>query len=203
MTLWHEMSERLARPDWIQLATLLLVALVFTWFVTWPTHPQDAHDGWYLLAQVRSAGLALLALGYGSFLARSPRREKLGSLLAVLSLNVLTMPFEVISYALSYPGQPLPYLLGVSLLDSVALFGLGLTLGALLATLHLEALLPLLAPAALAGLVFVDLRLGLTLLNPLTALSAVAPLHLGLMTVIALSTLVYLLRSQAHPEVAS
>lgn len=203
MTLWREMSERLARPDWIQLATLLLVALVFTWFVTWPTRPQDAHDGWYLLTQVRSVGLALLALGYGSFLARSPRREKLGSLLAVLSLNVLTMPFEVISYALSYPGQPLLYLLGVSLLDSVALFGLGLALGALLATLHLEALLPLLAPAALAGLVIVDLRLGLTLLNPLTALSAVAPLHLGLMAVIALSTLVYLLRPQAQPEVAS
>ncbi len=188
MTLLHDLGERVGRADWVQLSILFFGALLFILFVTWPSRPGEAHNGWYALSQARMGGLALLALGYGTFMAASPQRERRATLLALLALALLSSPLEVAAYALSYPAPPLGYLLALAVLDSAALFGIGLLLGRVVRWLHLGLLLPLVGPAALVGLVFLDSALGLNLVNPLAALSVVGFIHLGLMALAALLT---------------
>jgi len=191
------LSHRLARSDLLQLATLFFAVLFFSFVITWPSAPSASNDTWFSVAQARILCLSLLALGYGSALLEVKKsqvnkvalRVALG---ALLCLALLSAPVEVMSYALSYPSLPLPYSLGLMLLDTYALFGVGMLLGRLLGIIRLRALLPLAVPAVLVGLIMADLALGLELLNPLSALSQVSLAHLGVMATIAVVTSLYL-----------
>ena len=199
-------SQRLARSDLLQLATLFFAVLFFSFTITWPSTASASNDTWFSVAQARILCLGLLALGYGSALlnVKKGKVNKLDLRVAIgalMCLALLSAPVEVMSYALSYPSLPLPYSLGLMLLDTYALFGIGMVLGRLLGFLRLRALLPLAVPAVLVGLIMADLALGLGLFNPLSALSQVALPHLATMATIAVLTSLYLFTpSKAQPS---
>ena len=186
-------TERFRDADLSQLGTLFFTAVLFSFFVAWPTR-HEANNSYFAVSQVRLVGLALLALGYGAHSVKRERTWQRGTLGALVSLALLSSPLEVASHALSFPGVPLAYSLSLALIDTVALFGLGLSLAAALHFLRLNALLPLAVPALLVGFVFVDITLGFSVASPLGALSSVAPWHLGLMSALALATVAWLSR---------
>ena len=186
-------AKRFRQSDMVQLGTLFFSVVLFSFFVAWPTRPA-ANNTWFAVSQVRLLSLALLALGYGAHVLGQARRQQRGTLGALLCLALLSSPLEIAAYALSFPELPLFYSLGLGLLDTAALFGLGLALAAVLHFLRLSALLPLAVPALLVGFVFVDIGLGVRLTSPLAALSGVAPWHLGLMGALSLATLAWLSR---------
>lgn len=190
------LSHRLARTDLIQLATLFFAVLFFSFIITWPASVSSSNDTWFAVAQARILCLSLLALGYGSAVTRQKKVEMRTVAGALLCLALLSAPVEIMSYALSYPPLPLGYSLGLMLLDTYALFGVGLVLGRLLGYLRLRALLPLAVPAVLVGLIMADLALGVGFANPLSALSNVSLPHLATMSVVAFLTTLYLLTPQ-------
>lgn len=198
-------SHRLARSDLLQLTTLFFAVLFFSFVITWPSAVSASNDTWFAVAQARILCLSLLALGYGSTLltVKEGRVNKLDLRVAIGALSCLALlsaPIEVMSYALSYPPLPLPYSLGLMLLDTYALFGLGMALGRLLGLLRLRALLPLAVPAVLVGLIMADLALGIELLNPLSALSSVSLPHLAAMATLAVLSSVYLFIPSKAPS---
>lgn len=184
------LRARLLGSEWLQVATAFFAALLFAWLITWPSRAEQPNDGWYALAQVQLAGLALLALAYGIHLRE--REQQLGALLATLTLALLSAPLALMAYALSYPSVPLGYALGLGLLDSSAFFGLGLAAGAALRALRLSLLSPILAPALLVGGVALDSALGVNLLNPFAAILALSWPHLLVMAAAAAMTALWL-----------
>ena len=199
MTLLQKVSARLTRSDLLQLSVLFFAVLLVSSVTAWPTRPNEANDSWFILSQMRLGGLALLALSFGAVESRLSKSEQGMTVLALLVLALVTAPLEVASYALSFPPSPLWYSLTLACLDSLALFGLGLLLGKALALIHLRALLPLVVPAALVGLVAADIWLGVALVSPLAASNALAPFHLGAMGAVALATVFYLLPFRLTP----
>lgn len=193
MTLLQAVSTRLTRSDMLQLSVLFFAVLLVSSVTAWPTRPNEANDSWFALSQARLGALSLLALGFGAVQSGFAKAEQGVTVLSLLALALLSTPLEVASYALSFPSQPLWYSLMLALLDSLALFGLGILLGKLLALIRLRALLPLAVPALLVGLVAADIWLGVALVSPLAAADALAPLHLGAMGAAALLTTFYLL----------
>ena len=200
MSLLRAVSTRLARSDFVQLGALFFAILLFSLIIVWPTNPAEANDTWFALSQARLICLALLSLGYGSLSADYARYDQRSAAGALLSLALLSVPLEVASYALSYPPQPLGYTLGVTLVDTLALFGVGLVVGKGLSLLRLKALLPLAVPGVLVGLVMADIALGFVLFNPLSALNTAEFRHLGMMGIIALLTLFYLSLKPSEPR---
>lgn len=186
-------AERFRGSDLVQLATLFFTIVLFSFFVSWPTRPA-ANNAYFAVSQLRLLGLSLLALGYGAHVLGQDRKLQRSTLGALLSLALLSSPLEVAAYTLSFPELPLVYSLGLGFLDPTALFGVGLVLAALLRFLRLSILLPLAVPALLVGFVFIDISLGVGLTSPLAALSGVAPLHLTLMSALAVATLGWLAR---------
>ena len=189
----EHVAERFRGSDLVQLATLFFTIVLFSFFVSWPTRP-TANNAYFAVSQLRLLGLSLLALGYGAHVLGQDRKLQRSTLGALLSLALLSSPLEVAAYVLSFPELPLVYSLGLSFLDPTALFGIGLALAALLRFLRLSILLPLAVPALLIGFVFIDISLRVGLTSPLAALSGVAPLHLALMSALAVATLGWLAR---------
>lgn len=181
-------AARLSRQDMLQGMTVLLAALCLVLALRWPSGAALVNDSWYVLAPVRCALLALAGLAWGTALGCRPRQRDLGeayvpsphappldhpgwryevlaTLVAVVGLVVVTTPFDVLTYAATYPTTSLAWSLAAPLLAAVGYFGLGLALGRLARLSHTVALLPLLVPAVLAGAVWLDLALGVRLLN--------------------------------------
>lgn len=213
MNLLRNLATRFSRADITQLSTLLFTLLVIALIFAWPTSNLLANNSWDNVAQLRLLALSLLAIGYGGALSAFPdirnkdaavarerllnhKRAQRSTLAALVSLAVLSSPLEIAAYAASYPPQPLWWSLVLALIDTVAMFGLGLGLGKLLETLRLSLLLPLAVPATLAGLIALDLVMGIPLGSPLAALTGINYAHLALMSLLALFT-VYLLSQPA------
>lgn len=211
MSLLDSVAARLSRPDMLQGSVLLFVALGFTLAVSWPTGISLVNEAWFSIAPVRTTVLAFGALGYGALLGARPRRrtdrvtdsgalpqpdfgtpawhhEAAATLGAIAVLTVVTAPFEVVSHAASYPGTDVVWSLLVPFLTVGGYFGLGLLLGRAAATIRLRALLPLLVPAVLAGGAWLDLSLGVTLVNPWTAALSYSPLFAGVLCILSLVT---------------
>lgn len=211
MTPLQTLSQRFARADLTQLSTLLFVLLVITLAFTWPGSGLQPNDSWESVAQLRLIALTLLATGYGASTStlnplsklnlaqktRQLRLEQRTTLAALSLLAILSAPLEVAAYAASYPSQALAWSLGLALLDTIAMFGVGLGLGRLLSILRLRVLLPLAVPAVLAGLITLDLALGMPLGSPLAALAGIHYGHLVLMGTVAVITL-FILSQSAH-----
>jgi hypothetical protein len=171
--------ERLRGGDLPQFGLLLLALLVTTLVVTWPARPGLPNESWYTVSQTRSVLVALLALGYGMGLPLATARGAAGTALAVLLLAITTLPLELVAHAGSAPATPAWWAWLVTPVATAGHLALGALLGVVVRRLRLTALAPLLAPAVLVGAVAIDVRLGVTLLNPLTAALQVAPGHLG------------------------
>jgi len=171
--------ERLRAGDLPQFGLLLLALLVATLVVTWPARPGLANESWYTVSQTRSVLVALLALGYGMGLPLATPRAAAGTVLAVSLLAITTLPLELVAHAGSAPATPAWWAWLVTPVATAGHLALGALLGIVVRRLRLTALAPLLAPAVLVGAVAIDVRLGVTLLNPLTAALQVAPGHLA------------------------
>ncbi|HEX7004646.1 MAG TPA: hypothetical protein VF168_10725 [Trueperaceae bacterium] len=174
-------AQRVAQPDAQQYLALYLIAMLFALMAAWPTDSTPVNDAWFTLAYTRAAALGLLGLGYGaSKAAASPAEQALTA--AMLGLfALLALPLELAAYAASYPATPLPWVVPLPALTALAMYGLGLLLGKFLGLLRLQPLVPIAVPAALAGMVALDVGLGLNLLNPFTAAVRVSWAHLALL----------------------
>ncbi len=194
LTLLGLLERRLQRSDMVQIFTLSFAALIFVVTTRWPVPEATANEAWFALAQSRLVVLGLLALGFGSAYARRPGQHQAVTGLAIVVFALLTIPLDVATFAASMPAVPLWWTLVLPLVDTIALFGIGLLLGRLMGALRLTALLPVAVPALLIGFVALDVQLGLNVLNPLTASVNYAPAHLAAMAVTAAATAGYLLR---------
>lgn len=206
MSWLNAVAERLARSDMVQLVALAFVAFTLTIALSWPSGGRVVNESWYSLAPVRSTLLALLALGFA--LTHGPsgeganwRREARVSLLALLTLALLTAPFEVVSRAASYPAVDPWWSLVQPLLVVPAYFGLGLLLARVTGRWRLGWSLPLLVPAVLVGLVWIDLTLGRTLFNPWAAPLALPWGFAAVMGAATLATTLWLTINAAPREV--
>jgi len=191
-------AERLRQTDMLQILALVLAALLFVLAVAWPG-PGEPNETWFPLAQTRLTLLALTALGFGAA-EWSRARPQLGATVAALMLFVvLSAPFDVASYAASYPAVPLWWTTLLPFVDTPAYFGVGVLLGRVAHALRVSALLPLLVPGLLVAGIALDVRLGVALVDPLTAPLTVSGAHLAVMGAIALTTLTLLLRRGRAP----
>jgi hypothetical protein len=163
------LEARLRANDVTQVATLVFAALVVTLVTVWPSAPRSVNESWYAFAQTRGVVLALLALGFGATAAGESARRSVTTGLAVVLIALLTIPLEIAAYAASYPATPLWWSLTSIAVAPGAYFMLGLGLGAAASRLRLGAFLPLLVPGVLIGMLMLDIRLGWTMFNPLTA----------------------------------
>ncbi|CAN5677441.1 hypothetical protein BH23DEI1_BH23DEI1_13750 [soil metagenome] len=187
----HDVEARVRASDVTQVATLVLAALVITLVTVWPSTLGATNESWYAFAQTRSVLLALLGLGFGATAVNERGRRGVGTAVAVFVIGLLAIPLEVATYAATYPATPLWWsFVGITLAPS-AYFALGLALGALTARLRLGAFVPLLVPALLVGLLMLDVRLGWTMLNPLTGAVAVSPWYLAVMLALALASVAW------------
>jgi hypothetical protein len=188
------LTERLTRSDFIQIATLFFAVLLFVLLATWPSG-ERANNSWFILTQARMVALAFLALAYGAGTSNKGGLEQRSTLLALLVLVLLSVPLEVASYAASYPTTPFVWSFGLTLLDTLALFGVGLLIGSMLTRLRLRGFISIAVIAVMVGLFSVDQLLHVNIFNPLTTLHVVAPFHLGAMTILAILTVWKLLRT--------
>lgn len=203
MSWLNAVSERLARSDMVQLVAFAFVVLTLTIGLAWPSGGRVVNESWYSVAPVRSTMLALLAFGFaltqGPFGAGATwRREARVSLLALLALTLLTAPFEMVSRAASYPAIDPWWSLAVPLLVVPAYYGLGLLLARVTSRWRLGWSLPLLVPAVLTGLVWLDLRVGRTVFNPWAAPLALSWWFAAVMGVATFATTLWLIADVAR-----
>lgn len=189
------LGRRLCQADMTQLLVGFFALLLFVLAVTWPQGVGSVNDSWYALVQTKTVALVLLSLAYGSVGHAASRQTLTLTLLALLCFHLLGIPFEVASYAASFPGTPLWWPLVAVTLDITAFFGVGLSAGRVLAQARMEALIPVLAPLILIGIVCIDIWIGRALLSPFTTVTTVAPAHLVVTGVLSAFTAVTLLRT--------
>ncbi len=179
MNVWREADARLRSSDMAQVGLLSLAVVGAALVIAWPARTGIAHEGWYAVAQTRSVVVALLALGYGTTLPHQPTLRAWGTALAVVIVALSALPLELLAHSASVPATPVWW---SWVMTPVAVAG-QLTLGAVIGTmarwLRLGSLVVVLVPAAIAGAVALDIRLGVTTFNPLTAALQVAPAYLA------------------------
>lgn len=202
MIFFTNLNKRFSQPDFIQMSLLFLTVLFFAFLITWPTANFVETNSFFAVSQVRLVGLLLIALSYGSVFSLKPLAEQRVTAIAVLALSLFSAPFEVASYAMSFPPLPLYWSLLITTIDTLAFLGIGFSLGYSLSFLRLRFLLPLAVPSILVAVVAADILINTALLNPLTALTLISLPHLFLMTVCATLCLVYL-RPRKEPSTSS
>ena len=189
-----DLSDRLKQTDMLQFMTLFFALQMVVLFATWPTNNQLANDSWFALMQLKALSMTLLGVGYGSHLSNHPASSQRITCLALCTIVILSFPFDLSSYAASFPATPPAWTLIILPLSTTAMFGLGLLLGHISSFLRIRALLPLSIPALIFGLFALDISLGHPISNPFSAITTVAPYHLIFVTIISLLTLRYVLR---------
>ncbi len=194
------LPERLGRNDMLHVFTLYLFALVLVLATRWPSEALPVNESWFSLAPARLALLQLIALAYGAHRSTDPPVEQRLTLMALALFVVVSIPFDVLTYAASYPVTPLAWSLTVPFLNAAAYFGLGLLLGRLAGLARLRSLLPILVPALVIAGIWLDVRLQLTLFNPFVAAVQVAPAHAVLMLAATVLTIAFTLRRGPRPD---
>lgn len=185
------LSYRLSRADLVQISTLFFAILLFCIMIGWPQNTSE-NRSWFILVQVRIVTMSILSFSYGAQQIHNPRSERRLTLLALLGLIFLSAPLEIACYAASFPNTAWWWAMGITLLDTVALFGLGAFVSMGLHKLRLQALLPVLNIVFIVLLMTLDFGLKASLLSPLLAVTVLSPLHLAVMLVLASLTLVWI-----------
>jgi hypothetical protein len=195
-------AERLRGPDMLQVLALFLAALLFVLAIRWPS-AGDSNEAWFAVAQARMVLLALAALGYGAAESWREPGSRRSTAAAVMMFAVLSAPFDIATYAASYPAAPLWWAAGLPFPTTLAYYGLGLGLGRLATWARLGVVLPLLVPAVLVFGIWIDVRLGVSVFNPLAAPLAVSLVDGLVMVGLASATLVWLARARESGEAAA
>jgi hypothetical protein len=189
-----QLSHRFIRSDLVQLSTLYFAILLFCVLISWPA-PLNENRSWFMFVQVRILTLTLLGLAYGASEVHKPKFDQGLTLLALLGLNLLSLPLELACYAASFPATPVYWALGITFIDTIALFGLGIAISKLFHKIRLQALLPVLNIVIIVLLNTIDFGTGTVLISPLLAVTVLSPFHFAAMLVLAIATVVWLLRS--------
>lgn len=198
-------ADRLARSDMAQILLLFMAILVMVLGFGWPAGGSFANESWFSLAPARNAFLAVAAAGFGASQGLvgvvahlgPPRTasqwltEARATLLALLVWVLLTLPFEFISHAASFPAVSPWYSLLVTVITVPAYFGLGMLVRKLCLVARAAWALPVAVPAVVLALAWVDLRFDVSLFNPWTAALTLSPFPL-VMGVVGLLTAVFL-----------
>jgi hypothetical protein len=171
-------SERLRSTDLPQVGLLVLAAMVAALALAWPARPGAPNEAWYVVAQTRSVLQALLALGYGIGLAQEGPRRAAGTVIGVMVVALSTLPLELVAHVGSVPATPAWWAWVMTPIAVAGQLAIGAGIGLFVRRLRLTAVAPLFVPAAVIGAVVLDVRLGVTILNPLTAALVVTPAYL-------------------------
>jgi hypothetical protein len=186
-------ADRLRSADMLQVLALFLAAQLFVLAVRWPG-AGGSNEAWFALAQARMVLLSLAALGYGAAESAGSPRSRRATAGALLMFVILSAPIDVASYAASYPAVPFWWSSLLPLPETLAYFGVGLALGRVATWARVGALLPLLVPALLVAGIWADVRLGVDVFNPLTAVLQVSIVHAAAMISLASATAAWLAR---------
>lgn len=200
MTVLSAVAERIGRNDMVQVLALYLAVLLIVLATRWPTATLPLNESWFALAPARSACLALIALGFGAHHSGSHVVEQRMSVLALGFFALVSVPFDVLSYAASYPSTPLAWSLSLPFGSTLAFFGVGLALGRLTSVARARMLLPVLVPAVLAAGIWFDVRLNTIVFNPFTAAVEPSARHAVAMLVLATITVLVLARRGSPRE---
>ncbi|MEJ2667731.1 MAG: hypothetical protein P8Z81_11645 [Deinococcales bacterium] len=184
MSMLSAVAARVRSAELLQVVALFLGTLLFVMAVRWPG-AGASNEAWFTLAPVRSTLIALTAMGLGAAEARRDRRRQRATAGAMLVLVAISEPFDVATYAASFPDVPLWWTAFAPFLAAMGYFGLGLLLGRVAAWARLRALLMLLVPGVLLASAWLDFRLGLDAFNPLTTSLHVSVAHVVAMAVLA------------------
>jgi len=177
-------AHRIRSPDMLQVLALFLMVLFFILAIRWPSGA-GSNEAWFGLAPTRIALLTLTALGYGAAEAAAPRARRLATAGALLLFVVASAPFDAASYAASYPAAPLWWSAAVPFLEVPAYFTMGVGLGRLAGRLRVHTFLALLVPLFMVALVWLDVRFGLDVFDPVTAAVHVSWPHAAVMLALA------------------
>lgn len=183
MNMLSSVAARVRSAELLQVVALFLGTLLFVMAVRWPG-AGASNEAWFTLAPVRSTLIALTAMGFGAAEARHDRRRQRATAGAMLVLVAISVPFDIATYAASFPDVPLWWTAFVPFLAATGHYGLGLLLGRAASWARLRSLLVLLVPGVLVAAAWLDFRLGLDAFNPLTT-----SLHVSVAHVVAMAVL--------------
>lgn len=203
MRFLQQIADRSARSDMAQAFLLVLSILVLVLGFSWPSGGSLVNQSWFTFSPARNALLALAAALFGALqtlgrhVADEPTTagsadhvawlpEARTTLAALMVWVLVTLPIEVVSYAASYPAMSLVWAVLVSLLTVPAYFGLGMLLRSVANAARVEWVLPIIVPAVVVGLAWIDLHFGSSLLNPWSASLSVSgyPITMGVATLL-------------------
>lgn len=201
MNAWAALSERLRQADMMQFLIAYFALLLIVAILSWPQSTQLANNSWFAVIQAKMIILVLLSLYYGATYHHASPHHQLLTALAILMFHVLSLPFDIATYAVSFPALPWWWPPLITAIDCLAFFGVGLLLGKGLALLRLGVLLPLAPPALLAGLIAFDIWIGRSVLNPFTSVTEVTASHLLVMTALSLFMAAWvMMRARTHDD---
>lgn len=198
MSLHNRLDDRLRGEENSQLLALLLLLLTLVMLFSWSANPTASNDSWYGVSAVRLAGLGLLAVMSAIQCSSRSSAEQLAGFMATVVASAITVPFELVSFAASYPAASLPAALVFSFSFPLGLFGLALLTARLLGRLRWLAL-PLVL-LLLAGIFVLDGLTGMQLLSPVTILQDDSWLLVGIWTLLALGTAGWLIALRSQNE---
>lgn len=183
MSMLTAVGARVRSAELLQVLALFLGVLLFVVAVRWPG-VGASNEAWFTLAPVRATLIALAAMGFGAAEARGDPRRQRATAGALLVLVAVSAPFDIATYAASFPDVPLWWTVFAPFLAATGYYSLGLLLGRAAAWARLGALLVLLVPGVLVASAWLDIRLGLDAFNPLTTSLHVSVAHLAAMAVL-------------------
>lgn len=202
MNVLSAVAERIGRNDMVQVLALYLAVLLIVLATRWPTAALPLNESWFALAPARSACLALIALGFGAHHSGSGVFEQRMSALALGFFALASVPFDVLTYAASYPSTPMAWSLTMPFFSTLAYFGVGIGLGRLASLARARLLLPVLVPGVLAAGIWFDVRFHAIVFNPFTSAVELSARHAVAIAVLAtLSVLVLARRGVRREEV--
>lgn len=185
LSFFNDLNLRFKESDWMQLSLSFFSVLVITLSISFPSTRVLANDTFFSIAQVRLVCLIVIALTYGTLQVKASLKRQRLTFAALLVLALVSIPFEVAGYTMSFPDLPLYWTLLITTIDTLAFYVIGHGLGRVLILLRLYVLLPLAIPSLLVLFVAVDVFIARNLLSPLVAVTAISLPHLFLMTALA------------------
>lgn len=164
--LLRELAAACTDPDTVQAAGAVLTLLVVGLIASWPRDSLQANDAWYGLAAARATALAAWGLLQGARDAGRPRGTRLPSTLALGVWGLLTVPLEWAAFVAAAPALPYAWVLATTTLLAWASYGLGWALARSAGAIRLRFVVPVLLPAAAAGIVWIDVTAGTGWITP-------------------------------------
>ena len=169
MNLYAALDRRLRSEDLTQALAVLLLFLSLTLLFSWTGNPLTKNDSWFNLTAVGRVGLGVLAIYLALRSSRKPAVEQLASFLALLCVSLVILPFELVTFAASYPAASLVLSGAFNMLFPLGMFSIALLGTRLLPRAPWVTLL--FTPLLLSAFVLVEELLGFVVLNPVNILT--------------------------------